>query len=59
MLIDAYDFYLKNNLVSKGEFYMAPLYNYLIQNDIPCSVYITEGFSPIGTPKDYQEYIQK
>ena len=45
--------------MSKGEFYMAPLYNYLIQNDIPCSVYITEGFSPIGTPEDYQEYIQR
>ena len=59
MLIDAYDFYLENDLMSNGEFYIAPLYNYLIQNDIPCSVYFTKGFIPIGTPADYKEYTKK
>lgn len=59
LFCDAYEFYRDNMLLSNGEFYIAPLYNYLIQhgfNVVPIEV---EKYIPIGTPTDLERYLNE
>jgi NDP-sugar pyrophosphorylase family protein len=59
VFIQSYDFYTDNGLVSLGEYYTAPLYNYAIQNGIPTMAIEVDSFTPIGTPMDYERYIHE
>lgn len=43
---------------SKGEFYVAPMYNDLIENDKNFVVDIAENFVPLGTPTDYEKFCE-
>lgn len=55
MFCEAYEFYKENNLLSQGEFYIAPLYNYivLLGHVFPINI---EKYIPIGTPADLELY---
>lgn len=59
VFIESYDFYSDNGLVSLGEYYTAPLYNYAIQKGIPTVAIEVNKFTPIGTPIDYERYINE
>lgn len=51
----AYEFYRENNLLSQGEFYIAPLYNYVVQHSDVFPINISK-YIPIGTPRDLEHY---
>lgn len=55
---EAYEFYKKNELLSNGEFYIAPLYNHTIQNGNKVKLHIVEDFKSIGTPDDLERYME-
>jgi NDP-sugar pyrophosphorylase family protein len=59
VFIESYDFYSDNGLVSLGEYYTAPLYNYAIQKGVPTVAIPVDSFTPIGTPIDYERYINE
>lgn len=56
--VDAYDFYVENNLMSLGEYYIAPLYNHAIQVQHSSTVSVTvKNFTPVGVPEDLERYL--
>lgn len=55
---EAYIFYRDNNLTFSDEFFVAPLYNYLIQNDYSVKATKVKKFIPFGTPYDINNYLQ-
>jgi NDP-sugar pyrophosphorylase family protein len=57
LFMDAYNFYANNNLLTNGEFYLAPLYNHAIQNDHPVKLSMVNKYTAIGTPVDYLSYL--
>lgn len=57
LFMEAYDFLKESDMTSEGEFYIAPLYNYIIQTDNLVKAFEVDSFNPIGTPKDYLGYI--
>ena len=54
---EAYEFFKNSDLTSEGEFYIAPLYNYIIQSGKSVRAFEVNKFNPIGTPKDYLGYV--
>lgn len=59
LFCEAYEFYKKNSLLSNGEFYIAPLLNYIIQNDKIVKALEVEKYIPIGTPYDLERYNER
>ena len=57
IFMDAYNFYSDNNLLTNGEFYLAPLYNHAIQNGHPVKISVVDKYTAIGTPADYLAYL--
>lgn len=57
LFMEAYDFFKASDLTSEGEFYIAPLYNYIIQSGNIVQAFEVNDFNPIGTPKDYLGYV--
>lgn len=57
LFMESYDFFKASDLTSEGEFYIAPLYNYIIQSDNIVQAFEVNDFNPIGTPKDYLGYV--
>jgi NDP-sugar pyrophosphorylase family protein len=56
--INAYDFYVENNLMSLGEYYIAPLYNHAIQVQHSATVSVpVYNFTPVGVPEDLERYL--
>jgi dTDP-glucose pyrophosphorylase len=56
LFCDAYDFYKKNKISSNGEFYIAPLFNYIIINGHSVTPINIDNYTPIGTPMDLETY---
>lgn len=56
IFMDAYNFYNNNNLLTNGEFYVAPLYNHAIQNGHQVKISVVDKYTAIGTPSDYLKY---
>ena len=54
---EAYEFYKDNEIMSVGEFYISPLYNYLIQTNRPVVATQVRKYVPLGTPDDLNKYI--
>lgn len=48
---------IEKNDTTNGEFYVAPTYNYLIQNDFSVGVFMFNQHYPIGIPEDLQYYL--
>lgn len=46
------EYHIRNNLLAKGEFYIAPLYNDLILKGKNFKLDIVDEFIPLGTPKE-------
>ena len=57
IFMEAYNFFKNSDMTSEGEFYIAPLYNYIIQSEKVVQAFVVNKFNPIGTPKDYLGYI--
>jgi dTDP-glucose pyrophosphorylase len=57
LFVDAYEFYKQNELLSNGEFYIAPLFNHTIQNGNNVKLHLVEDFKSIGTPDDLKRYM--
>ena len=55
--MEAYNFFKNSDMTSEGEFYIAPLYNYIIQSGRIVKAFEVKKFNPIGTPKDYLGFI--
>lgn len=49
---------IKMNFLSKGEFYVAPLYNDLIKRRKNFILDIVDSFTPLGTPEEVFDYIK-
>lgn len=58
IFMEAYNFFKNSDLTSEGEFYIAPMYNYIIQSEKSVKAFEVNKFNPIGTPKDYIEYVE-
>ena len=60
LFYEAYDYFNKNNL-NRHEFYVAPLYNYLIQLKKDVRIYTVplENIMFCGVPEEYIEFINK
>ena len=57
IFMEAYNFFKNSDMTSEGEFYIAPLYNYIIQSGKTVKAFEVNKFNPIGTPKDYLGFI--
>lgn len=56
---EAYNFYKENNILSNGEFYIAPLYNYIIQAGYTTKGHLVNDYQTIGTPDNLEIYLKK
>lgn len=58
---EAFEHGVRENLKSKGEFYIAPLYNYLIENNLSVSYELVPTSEIIfcGTPEEYRSILQQ
>lgn len=50
-------YYINNDIRCKNEFYVAPMYNNLIQKDKKFVLDIVDTFIPLGTPEDVKLFI--
>ena len=48
--------HIRNNILFKNEFYIAPLYNDLILNGKSYVLDLVEDFTPLGTPKEISDF---
>ena len=48
--------HIKNNILTKGEFYIAPLYNDLISQGKNFILDIVDDFVPLGTPSEVENF---
>lgn len=54
---EAYRFYKDNNILALGELYIAPLYNYIIQNGHKVKGCPVNKFTSLGTPDALEKYL--
>jgi NDP-sugar pyrophosphorylase family protein len=54
---EAYKFYKDNNILSSGEFYISPLYNYLIQNGHSVKASEVDKYISLGIPEELEKYL--
>lgn len=50
------EYYIDENIKHENEFYIAPMYNYLIRDNKRFIVDIVDEFIPLGVPKDLEEF---
>lgn len=56
--IQTYEYHVKNNLTVKGEYYIAPMYNCLIQQGKKYIIDKAEKHYILGTPEEYSEFLE-
>lgn len=56
--IEAAEDQINNNKTSKGEYYVAPIYNYLIQKQRNFVLDFVDSFIPLGTPEEVFDFIR-
>jgi dTDP-glucose pyrophosphorylase len=54
---DAYNYHVDNNLTVKGEYYIAPMYNYLIAKGREYILDKADEHYILGTPDEYNEFL--
>jgi dTDP-glucose pyrophosphorylase len=54
---DAYEYHEAHDLTVKGEFYIAPMYNYLIEAGKKYVLDKAEKHFILGTPEEYQQFL--
>lgn len=59
LFCNAYEFYKERNLLSNGEFYIAPLFNYIISHGFSVKPIYVKEYIPIGTPEDLATYNER
>lgn len=57
LFMECYNFFKNNNLVINGEFYIAPLYNYAIQQQNSVKAFLVNKYDSVGTPEEYLTYL--
>ena len=57
--VEAAERMIQNNDLSKGEFFLSPVYNYLISDDKNINVYMVNNHIGLGTPEDLEKYLEK
>lgn len=55
---ETYEYHVKNNLTVKGEFYIAPMYNYLIQQGKKYILDKADKHYILGTPAEYNDFLK-
>jgi dTDP-glucose pyrophosphorylase len=55
---ETFEYHEKNQLTSKGEFYIAPMYNYLIQAGKKYVLDQADRHIILGTPIEYEQFLQ-
>lgn len=55
---ETYEFHLAHDLTVKGEFYIAPMYNYLIEKGKKYVLDEAEKHYILGTPEEYEQFLQ-
>jgi NDP-sugar pyrophosphorylase family protein len=56
--VDAAERMIQRNDRTKGEFYVAPVYNYMIADGKKILPYFTNQFVGLGTPEDLEKYLK-
>ena len=59
LFMDAAEEMVKNNLRTKNEFYMCPLYNILIKKGCKIKIVEVEKWMTLGTPEDAAHFIKE
>lgn len=54
--IDTAEYHIQNNILEKKEFYIAPMYNYLIKKGKSFKLDLCNSFIPLGTPQEISIY---
>jgi len=55
---ETYEYHVKNNLTTKGEYYIAPMYEYLIKQGKKYILDKAEKHYILGTPTEYNEFLE-
>lgn len=55
--VETYDYHLGNNLTVKGEYYIAPMYNYLIEHGRKYIIDRVSKYHILGTPEEYNQFL--
>jgi dTDP-glucose pyrophosphorylase len=55
--VETYKFHTDNELTTKGEYYIAPMYNYLIQKGKKYRLDKAEKHYILGTPNEYAAFL--
>lgn len=55
---ETFEYHEKNNLTTKGEFYIAPMYNYLIQAGKKYVLDKADRHVILGTPNEYEHFLK-
>jgi dTDP-glucose pyrophosphorylase len=55
--LETYTYHVDNALTTKGEYYIAPMYNYLIEQGKKYILDKAENHYILGTPAEYQEFL--
>lgn len=59
LFCEAYEFYKEREMLSSGEFYIAPLFNFIIQKGSTVKALKVDEYIPIGTPSDLEKYNER
>lgn len=54
---ETYDYHVQNSLTTKGEYYIAPMYNYLIGRGRKYILDYAEKHYILGTPAEFEEFV--
>lgn len=54
--IETAEHYISNDIKYKNEFYIAPMYNFLIEKNKKFTIDIVDKFVPLGVPEDLEEF---
>jgi len=54
----AFEYYAQEKILFKNEYYVAPMYNYLIAQGKKFVVDLCDSFQPLGIPEDVEDFIR-
>jgi dTDP-glucose pyrophosphorylase len=55
--LETYDYHVRNDLTTKGEYYIAPMYNYLIERGKKFILDKAAKHYILGTPAEYEDFL--
>jgi len=57
LFFESYDIMVEKDDRTNNEFYVAPSFNFLIENQYKIGIYLFNEHFPVGTPEDLQKYL--